>query len=80
MSDDSLTSKEKERTRLERVLLWALVSLKREELPPFLQSRYEQIRSLASQDGRLSAQGIGSLTDEEVEELWSVIEDLLPPE
>ncbi|HYU35271.1 MAG TPA: hypothetical protein VEW48_24220 [Thermoanaerobaculia bacterium] len=77
---EELTQKDKERARLERVLLWALVSLKREEFPPSLQARYEQIRSLASRDGELSAESIRALTDDEVEDLWSIVEDLFQTE
>jgi len=68
---------DKERARLERVLLWALMSLKKEDLPAGLQSRHALIRSLASRHGELTSESIRSLTDDEVEDLWSVVEDLL---
>lgn len=74
---DDFETHEKERVRLERVLLWALTSLKKEELPPALQARHGQIRSLVSRNGKLTSDGIQSLTDDEVEDLWSVVEDLL---
>jgi hypothetical protein len=75
--DEESAQKEKERARLERVLLWALMSLKKEDFPAGLQSRYLQIRSLASGNGKLTSESIRSLSDDEVEDLWSVVEDLL---
>lgn len=74
---EELDPKEKERARLERVLLWALMSLKREDFPPALQSRYQQIRGLASRNGKLTPESLRLLTDEEIENLWSIVEDLL---
>lgn len=76
MAEDPETQ-EKERARLERMLLWALLSLKKEDLPPGLQSRHDQIRRLTRRNEKLTPEGIKSLTDDEIEDLWSVVEDLL---
>jgi hypothetical protein len=75
--DEESVRQEKERARLERVLLWALMSLKRDDFPPALKPRFAQFRSLASRQGELTPESIRSLTDDEVAELWSVVEDLL---
>jgi hypothetical protein len=66
-----------QQVRLERMLLRALLILRKEDFPADLRSRYELARSIATRNGELSIESFQTLADEEVEELVSVVWDVL---
>ncbi|HYU31135.1 MAG TPA: hypothetical protein VEW48_03150 [Thermoanaerobaculia bacterium] len=66
-----------QQVRLERMLLRVLLILKKENFPADLRARYEEARSLATRNGKLSIESLQTLTDEEVDELVGVVWDVL---
>jgi hypothetical protein len=66
-----------QQVKVERMLLRALLSLKRESFPVDQQELYAQARRLATRNGEVSIEDIDSLSDEDVEELVSVVGDVL---
>jgi hypothetical protein len=63
--------------RLDRVLLRIFLSLKKEDFPAELRSRYEQALGIATRNGELSLESLQTLTDEGAEKLVSVAWDVL---
>jgi hypothetical protein len=58
------------------MLLRTLLMLKKEDYPPQLHARLAEARSIATSNG-VSIESLDSLTDEEVEELVSIVSDVL---
>jgi hypothetical protein len=76
-ANETMDEEGKPQVKLERMLLRTLLILKKEDFPPDLHSRYEQAHSLATRNGELSIKSLQTLSDEEVEELVSVVWDVL---